>query len=78
MVADSFPRGNSAHLWATRDGAVAAPMLVPLQERLPGRQQTSAGEREVKKALCKTPLKYQLHTNGEPFERAYGYIRQHQ
>jgi len=45
--------------------------------RFPGWQQTSAGEREVKKALRKTLLKYQLHTNNELFERAYGYIRQY-
>jgi len=45
--------------------------------RFPGWQQTAAGEREVKKALRKSLLKYQLHQDVELFERAYGYIRQY-
>ncbi|MFY0576107.1 type I restriction endonuclease subunit R [Cystobacter fuscus] len=45
--------------------------------RFPGWQQTSAGEREVKKALRKTLLKYQLHQDEALFEKAYGYVRQY-
>lgn len=45
--------------------------------RFPGWQQTSAGEREVKKALRKTLLKYQLHQDIDLFERAYSYVRQY-
>ena len=45
--------------------------------RFPGWQQTAAGEREVKKALRKSLLKYQLHQDLELFERAYRYIRQY-
>lgn len=45
--------------------------------RFPGWQQTSAGEREVKRALRKTLFKYQLHQDTELFEKAYGYIRQY-
>ena len=45
--------------------------------RFPGWQQTSAGEREVKKALRQTLLKYQLHKDTELFGRAYGYIREY-
>lgn len=45
--------------------------------RFPGWQQTAAGEREVKKALRKSLLKYQLHQDTELFEKAYGYIRQY-
>lgn len=45
--------------------------------RFPGWQQTAAGEREVKKALRRSLLKYQLHQDGELFDRAYGYIRQY-
>lgn len=41
------------------------------------RQQTSAGEREVKKALRKTLFKYKLHSEKELFEKAYGYIKQY-
>lgn len=45
--------------------------------RFPGWQQTSAGEREVQKALRRTLLKYQLHRDQDLFDRAYGYIRQY-
>jgi len=45
--------------------------------RFPGWQQTAAGEREVKKALRKTLLKYQLHQDVDLFDRAYGYICQY-
>ena len=45
--------------------------------RFPGWQTTSAGERDVQKALRKTLLKYKLHKDQELFDRAYGYIRQY-
>ena len=45
--------------------------------RFPGWQSTSAGEREVQRALRKTLLKYKLHKDQELFDRAYGYIRQY-
>ena len=45
--------------------------------RFPGWQHTSAGEREVKKALRKTLFKYKLHDEEELFEKAYGYIKQY-
>jgi type I restriction enzyme R subunit len=45
--------------------------------RFPGWQQTSAGEREVKKALRRALLKYLLHQDAELFEGAYGYVRQY-
>jgi type I restriction enzyme R subunit len=45
--------------------------------RFPGWQQTSAGEREVKRALRKTLFKYQLHQDTELFEKAYSYIREY-
>ena len=45
--------------------------------RFPGWQQTSAGEREVQKALRKTLLKYHLHKDQDLFDRAYGYIKQY-
>jgi type I restriction enzyme, R subunit len=47
------------------------------QVRFPGWQRTSAGEREVKKALRKTLLKYQLHQDETLFDRAYGYVKQY-
>jgi type I restriction enzyme R subunit len=45
--------------------------------RFPGWQQTAAGEREVRKALRKSLLKYQLHHDVDLFEKAYGYIKQY-
>ncbi|MBF0381005.1 MAG: type I restriction endonuclease subunit R [Magnetococcales bacterium] len=45
--------------------------------RFPGWQSTSAGEREVQKALRRTLLKYKLHKEQELFDRAYGYIREY-
>ncbi|MDQ3692645.1 MAG: type I restriction endonuclease subunit R, partial [Chloroflexota bacterium] len=45
--------------------------------RFPGWQQTSAGEREVKQALRKTLLKYQLHQDQDLFDRAYRYVEQY-
>jgi type I restriction enzyme R subunit len=45
--------------------------------RFPGWQSTSAGEREVKKSLRKSLLKYQLHQEQELFDKAYGYVKQY-
>jgi len=45
--------------------------------RFPGWQHTAAGEREVRKVLRKSLLKYHLHQDADLFERAYGYIRQY-
>jgi type I restriction enzyme, R subunit len=45
--------------------------------RFDGWQETHAGEREVKKALRKTLLKYRLHQEQDLFDRAYGYIREY-
>ena len=45
--------------------------------RFPGWQNTSGGEREVKKALRGVLFKYRLHSDPELFDKAYGYIRQY-
>lgn len=45
--------------------------------RFDGWQNTSGGEREVKKALRKVLLNYKLHGDQELFDRAYGYIVQY-
>jgi type I restriction enzyme R subunit len=45
--------------------------------RFPGWQQTSAGEREVKKALRGALFKYRLHSDKELFGKAYDYIREY-
>lgn len=45
--------------------------------RFDGWQRTEAGEREVKKALRSTLLKYKLHKDHDLFDRAYEYVRQY-
>jgi len=45
--------------------------------RFDGWQATSAGEREVRKALRKTLFKYKLHSDKELFDKAYGYIKEY-
>ena len=45
--------------------------------RFPGRQNNSAGGRQVQKVLRRTLLKYRLHQDQELFDRAYGYIKQY-
>ena len=45
--------------------------------RFPDWQRTTQGERLVQKELRHTLLKYQLHTDQELFDKAYGYIRQY-
>jgi len=45
--------------------------------RFEGWQTTSAGAREVRKALRKTLFKFKLHQDSELFEKAYGYIKQY-
>ena len=45
--------------------------------RFEGWQNTSAGEREVKRALRRSLLKFKLHQDADLFEKAYGYVRQY-
>ncbi len=45
--------------------------------RFPGWQTTSAGEREVRKALRKSLFDFKLHQDAELFDKAYDYIKQY-
>ena len=45
--------------------------------RFDGWKNSKSGEREVKKSLRKTLLKYKLHKDNELFERIYNYIKQY-
>lgn len=45
--------------------------------RFPGWQKTAAGEREVKIAIRRTLLQYQLHRDTELFDKTYGYVREY-
>jgi type I restriction enzyme, R subunit len=45
--------------------------------RFDGWQHTTAGEREVQRALRRALLKYKLHRDQELFEKAYGYVKQY-
>ena len=56
------------------DRVVADIDSIVRQVRFPGWQRTEAGEREVKKALRRSLLKYKLHTDQDLFDRAYAYI----
>ncbi|RLD05605.1 MAG: type I restriction endonuclease subunit R, partial [Chloroflexi bacterium] len=47
------------------------------KDRFKGWQATTAGKREVRKALRRTLLKYKLHKDKELFEKAYGYVREY-
>jgi type I restriction enzyme R subunit len=47
------------------------------QVRFPGWQRTEAGEREVKRALRRSLLKYKLHAEQDLFDRAYEYIEKY-
>ena len=58
------------------DRVVADIDSIVRQVRFPGWQRTEAGEREVKKALRRSLLKYKLHTDQDLFDRAYAYIHE--
>ena len=45
--------------------------------RFQGWQDTTGGDREMKKVLRKTLLRYHLHKDAELFEKAYAYINEH-
>ena len=47
------------------------------QVRFDGWQDTHAGEREVKRALRSTLLKYRLHQEQDLFDRAYAYVSEY-
>ena len=59
------------------DRVVADIDAIVRQVRFPGWQRTEAGEREVKKALRRSLLKYKLHTDQDLFDRAYAYIERY-
>lgn len=59
------------------DRVVADIDSIVRQVRFPGWQRTEAGEREVKKALRRSLLKYKLHTDQDLFDRAYAYIEKY-
>ena len=49
----------------------------PYLVRFGGWQHTSAGDREIQRALRRTLLNYELHREQELFDRTYGYIRRY-
>lgn len=56
------------------DRVVADIDAIVRQVRFPGWQRTAAGEREIKRALRRSLLKYKLHSDQDLFDRAYAYI----
>lgn len=59
------------------DRVVADVDSIVRQVRFPGWQRTEAGEREVRKALRRSLLKYKLHADQDLFDRAYAYIEKY-
>ena len=51
--------------------------VVPIYQRTYSWKNSKSGEREVKKSLRKTLLKYKLHKDNMLFSRAYDYIKQY-
>ena len=68
-------KNKSTHVIVER--LVADIDAIVRQIRFDGWQNTSSGEREVQKALRSSLRRFQLHTDQELFEKAYGYIRQY-
>jgi type I restriction enzyme R subunit len=68
-------KGKSTHVIVER--LVADIDAIVRQIRFDGWQTTSAGEREVQKALRLALKKFKLHTDQELFDKAYGYVRQY-
>jgi len=82
--AERYPRARRPGWWlGARTSLVVATRVWSPSTRdraprsLPGRQHTAAGEREVRKALRKYSLKYQLHRGADLFKRSYTYLRGH-
>lgn len=68
-------KGENTHVIVER--LVADIDAIVKEVRFPDWQNTSGGQREVQKALRAALRKFQLHTDQELFDKAYGYIREY-
>lgn len=76
-LTELFEEVKTGHTPVIVERVVADIDEIVRQVHFPGWQQTEAGEREVKKALRRSLLKYKLHTDQDLFDRAYAYIVQY-
>lgn len=76
-LTELFNEAKTKHTHVIVERIVADIDQIVRQVRFEGWQATAQGEREVKQALRRSLLRYQLHTDQELFDRAYGYIREY-
>jgi type I restriction enzyme R subunit len=76
-LTELFNEAKGKHTHVIVERLVSDIDAIVRQIRFDGWQTTSAGEREVQKALRLALRKFQLHTDQELFDKAYGYIRQY-
>jgi type I restriction enzyme, R subunit len=76
-LTELFNEAKGKHTHVIVERLVADIDAIVRQIRFDGWQTTSAGEREVQKALRLALRKFQLHTDQELFDKAYSYIRQY-
>ena len=76
-LTELFNEVKSKHTHVIVERMVADIDAIVKQIRFDGWQTTSAGEREVQKALRSALRKVHLHTDQDLFDKAYGYIRQY-
>jgi type I restriction enzyme R subunit len=76
-LTELFNEAKGKHTHVIVERLVSDIDAIVRQIRFDGWQTTSAGEREVQKALRLALRKFQLHTDQELFDKAYSYIRQY-
>jgi type I restriction enzyme R subunit len=76
-LTELFNEAKTKHTHVIVTRIVEAIDAIVRQVRFDGWQATTAGEREVQKALRLALKGFQLHTDQELFDKAYGYIRQY-
>ncbi|MDO8975045.1 type I restriction endonuclease subunit R [Reyranella sp.] len=76
-LTELFNETKSTHTHVIVERIVADIDGIVKQVRFDGWQDSSQGEREVKQALRRSLRRFQLHTDQDLFDKAYGYIRQY-
>ena len=76
-LTELFKEAKSGDTPTIVDWIVADIDKIVREMRFVGWQETHGGEREMKRELRKTLLKFRLHQDAGPFERAYQYIREY-
>lgn len=76
-LTELFNETKTKHTHVIVERLVADIDAIVRQVRFDGWQTSSQGEREVKQALRRSLRRFQVHTDQDLFDRAYGYIRQY-